>query len=341
MKSNDTFLNTVFVMHVSSLSVNCILFTTCFNIIRSDAQCYSKGRAIDKFIVPLTIVTVNAIIWTILINTRFKNSVDVDEEPWASVYNVVFTTALAFLLVFRLNRVAARWWSTRTMWGLIIANSRTLVGAILEHCAHEPELRDLAISWIAAYSIAVKEHMRNNTRNFEFEEIVGYLSPEQVKCIASSKHPCLYAATEIRHLLKRIFDVSADTPAALGIAYASEMRLMEKSLDALNDMMGGLERVQVTPLPITFVSHLRTIIMFYLLSLPYLYGNTWGWGTIPSVLLTSYALLGIDGAASECEAPFEKRPNHLDMDGFCLTMQRNIEQLISHNHELRHRQYPC
>jgi len=212
------------------------------------------------------------------------------------------------------------------------------VSAILEHCNHDLESRDLAISWIAAYPVALKEHMRGNRGHFDFEEIVGFLSMDQVKCIASAKNPCLHVATEIRHALKKAFTVSADTPTALSILYCSEMRLMEKSLDSLVDNMGGLERVRLTPLPITFVSHLRTLIMMYLMSLPYLYGHTWGWGTIPTVFLTSYALLGIDGAASECECPFKQRPNHLDMEGYILTLQQNITQLINHNQDLQQRQ---
>ena len=49
------------------------------------------------------------------------------------MYNLVLTTALAFLLVFRLNRVAVRWWDTRTKWGLIVAEARILTSCILEY----------------------------------------------------------------------------------------------------------------------------------------------------------------------------------------------------------------
>ena len=294
-----------------------------------------QGRAIDTFIVPLVLVTINAIVWTILIKFPFKGSFIVDEEPWASTYTLVLTTTLAFLLVFRLNRVAIRWWDTRSMWGSVIAHSRLLVGAIAEHCNHEPECRDAAIAWVAAHAIALKEHMRDDDGHFEYEEIVGFLSPDQIKCVASSNHPCIYAATEIRHALKKAFTVSADTPAALGASYSSEMRLMEKSLDILQKDMGGLERVRSTPLSIIFVTHQRTFMMLYLFSLPYLYGHAWGYGTIPSVFLISYALLGIDGSASECESPFKKRPNHLNMERFCLIIMEDIEQIVSHNHDLQ------
>jgi putative membrane protein len=221
------------------------------------------------------------------------------------------------------------------MWGAVIAHSRLLVGSIVEHCNHEPECRDNAIGWVVGHAIALKEDMRESDAHFEYEEIVGFLSPEQFECLASSKHPCLYALTELRFALKTAFAVSADTPAALGFSHTSEMRMMEQSMDALQLNMGGLERVRSTPLPIMFVAHLRTFMMLYLLSLPYLYGHTWGYGTIPSVFLTAYALLGIDGSASECESPFKKRPNHLDMEGYCLITMENVEQILNHNHDLQ------
>ena len=41
-------------------------------------------------------------------------------------------------------------------------------------------------------------------------------------------------------------------------------------------------------------------------------------------------MLGIEGAATECENPFSpKRTNHLGMDGFCEATQREIMELLS------------
>jgi Predicted membrane protein len=297
-----------------------------------------QGRAIDTFQVPLTISTVNAIIWTLLIQYPFKSSFVIQEEPWGSLYTLVLTTSLAFMLVFRLNRVAIRWWDTRTMWGSVVANVRSLTSAIVEHCSHDLESRDEAICWTAGYLISLKQHMREEDGHFNYDELTGFLSKDQVDKIIASHHPCLYAASEIRCAINRACTVTADTPIALATLYVSNLRLIEHSLDVLIYNMGGLERVRSTPLPIVFVTHLRTFIMFYLLSLPFLYGHTWGWGTIPAVFVTSYALLGIDGAATECESPFKKRPNHLDMESFCITAFDDIEQIVRHNHEMQERQ---
>lgn len=54
-----------------------------------------------------------------------------------------------------------------------------------------------------------------------------------------------------------------------------------------------------------------------------------GYATIPVTMLTAFALLGLEGAATEVEAPFEKhRTNHLNMSAYCLGVLRNITQQI-------------
>ena len=71
-------------------------------------QTNTKERAFDKFFVPWLLVTMNTIMWTIIIHI-YKDSFILRLEAVTSLYNLVLTTALAFLLVFRLNRVAIRW----------------------------------------------------------------------------------------------------------------------------------------------------------------------------------------------------------------------------------------
>lgn len=290
-----------------------------------------RARAIDKFFVPWLVITVNASVWTFLIQFPLKDRFSISPDSWDTLYSLFLTTALAFLLVFRLNRVAIRWWDTRRMWGAIVAHSRILANCILEHTNHDPIHRDQAIGWLAGFVVSAKQHIRNQ-KQLSNSELCGFLTPYEIESLSSSAHPCLEACAELRHALKAAFRVTSETPFGVAAAFSSEMRLMEQSIFELINEMGGLERVRSTPLPIVFVTHLRTFLFIYLLSLPYMYGHQWGWATIPMVTITSYALLGIDGAASECESPFLRdRLNHLDMEGFCSTALSNIEQLVIHN----------
>ena len=165
--------------------------------------------------------------------------------------------------------------------------------------------------------------------------MTGFTSPQRIQHLKTINHPCLYVAANLRHVLKNAFKVTAETPTSQSVAFTSDLRHMEKYIDQLIALIGGLERVKSTPLPIVFVTHLRTFLMVYLLSMPYLNGHLWGWGTIPAVGLTGYILLGIDGSASECESPFKIRPNHLAMESYCLNVLRNIEDLYVENAERR------
>lgn len=285
-------------------------------------------RALDIIRLPLLLSTINATIWTIIIHTSLGDKLT-NLEGW--LYTDVVSATLAFLLVFRLNRTALRWWDTRRMWGAIVADCRTLADGIMTHMNHSPKERDEAIKWLGGFLIATKQHMRNQDKNIDCDELAGFLSHDEINSMIQANHPVLYCSTVIRLNMKLAFHVSCDCSAATGAAYSSQMCMLEQLLNDILNNMGGLERVKSTPLPIVFVTHLRSFNIFYLFSLPYLFGNTWGWGTIASVFLTSVALLGIDGAATECERPFGVRPNALNMEAFCLTGLDNIAQIVSHH----------
>ena len=191
---------------------------------------------------------------------------------------------------------------------------------------HAPKHRDDAISWLACFIISVKQTLRDD-KSFDSNEVAGFISPQRIFHLKDQDHIGLYTAGNLRHSLKKAFQITESTPTALSISYTSDMRLMEKHINDLIMQMGGLERVRSTPLPIVYVTHLRTFLMVYLLSMPYLYGHLWGFGTIPAVAVTAFILLGIDGSAEECQSPFQLRPNHLPMESFCIKALNDIEDL--------------
>ena len=55
---------------------------------------------------------------------------------------------------------------------------------------------------------------------------------------------------------------------------------------------------------------------------------------MPAVALIAAGLLGIDAAASECESPFDRRPNHLQQESFVAAALDNILQLVSQTEEI-------
>jgi putative membrane protein len=298
--------------------------------------------------IPLAVCTINSLVWQVLSYAGVLERINVAagfHSVSVFVQANVVSTALGFLLVFRLNRASVRWWECRTMWGMVIAYIRVLTSGICEHLSHSPKRRDQAVAWTAAFAVASKQMLRGET-NISQAELAGVLSSDDVMRLQIAKHPPLYCCEEIRHAIQRAFPKSCckdhahsgDNVSAM-IAQSTIIRSLESSIDALIINIGGMERIRVTPLPMVYVSHLRTFLLLYLLLLPYMIGESWGYFTVPTVFITSFSLLGIDGAAAECESPFQKsRVNHLDMDTFCQTAFKSVLQILIHAAERERRE---
>jgi len=316
-----------------------------------------EGRALDRILLPWTIVTLNAVAWAVVYEeTDFRIFNYGDDDGRASspkmddiegVLELVLTTTMAFLLVFRLNRSATRFWLARGSWGVIVVRSRSMVAAILRHGSHDPHHRDAAVRWIAAFSIAAMNHARG--LRIDPDTVEGILGADELVDLNGAVHPPLHAADRIRYHLTEIFGpgthLAAEKSASAAAAPAAQSHLdaarvialanfrtqqlvaLEQQLNVLIDEHGVLERIKGTPLPMVYVTHLRTWLMLFLLILPFFWEETLGYGIVPVECLAAFALLGLEGAAAEVEAPFRKdRTNHLDMDTFCLAVLAGILQ---------------
>ena len=91
-----------------------------------------------------------------------------------------------------------------------------------------------------------------------------------------------------------------------------------------------MERINNTPLPFVYVAHLRLFLVLYLSAMPLVFITQWRWGSIPATFLVSFALMGIEAAAIECERPFLRNPNHFPMEAFCVVVDSNIRQTLEH-----------
>lgn len=287
-----------------------------------------RGRALDSIAGVWTLVVLHTIIYTLVVELVVGRNAQ-QLTAWQTYFSFIFNMTLGLLLVFRLNRAAARWWFAREFWGLIVAKVRSLTGALLVHAGHAPQQRDECIRWLATLVLSTVEFLRGEEQ-LNSEMFAGLLDKDQLLLLQNNRHPPLFAAQRVRHHLAEIFRVSMiKPPTAFSVAGANQQVLMEGQLNFITDYMGGLERIKASPLPIVYVSHTRTFLLISLLLFPYMWGPHLGWGTIPVSGITSFALLGIESCAVEVESPFGKdRPNALNMDGFALGVLGNILQMM-------------
>jgi len=290
-----------------------------------------KGRALDRCLFPWLIVSLNACMWTLILQ-KYINVISMKNVAiWEIMFSSVVNSIISFLLVFRLHRVAMRFWEARGMWGKILVTSRCLVQSILVHTNHAPEARDKAIAYVAAFAISTKHYIRGQ-QEIPDDELAGILTHNEIHRLEISPHSALFSSNKIREYLKKAFLITSTTPVQNAAAWSIQLNLMEENINILIDQLGGMEKIRSTPLPFVYVSQLRTCLLIYLLSLPFLWINHWGWMTAFVMCVTAFAFLGMEAAASECEIPFnENRTNHLELDAYCYNVIKSIQQLIKDN----------
>ena len=200
-----------------------------------------------------------------------------------------------------------------------------------------PEEVDELIRWFVGFIVATKCWLR--VEPVPAAQLAGVLGANEIEEMhAKAKHVHLYCANRVRSAIARALlmeETAAAHPSSRRVAslhphHAAEvLRALRSHLDVLVDMGGAMERIKATRLPVVYVSHLRTFLLLYVLSMPFVYVGIWGWGTVPAVGAVAFALLGIEGAATECENPFSaKRTNHLGMDGFCENSMGEVMQML-------------
>ncbi|TFK41737.1 Bestrophin, RFP-TM, chloride channel-domain-containing protein [Crucibulum laeve] len=112
-------------------------------------------------------------------------------------------------------------------------------------------------------------------------------------------------------------------PIAVGI---------NSSLTTLQDTLSDLERICNTPLPFAYQAHLRISVWTYLFFLPFQIEASFKYLTIPATAFAAFLLLGFLEIGHEIENPFNYDLNDLDLDYFCLAIQRELHQITAQTH---------
>jgi putative membrane protein len=102
------------------------------------------------------------------------------------------------------------------------------------------------------------------------------------------------------------------------------------NIAALQNIETGLERIRNTPLPFAYQAHLRICTWIYIFSLPFQIYSAYGWLTIPATAFSAFLLLGFLEIGAQIENPFDYDANDLDLDQFCLTIQRELHEICAH-----------
>ncbi|KAJ6590708.1 Bestrophin, RFP-TM, chloride channel-domain-containing protein [Mycena vulgaris] len=102
------------------------------------------------------------------------------------------------------------------------------------------------------------------------------------------------------------------------------------NIASLQDTLSNLDRIGNTPLPFAYQAHLRMSLWLYLLFLPFQIVAPLGYLVIPGTAFASFLLLGFLEIGQEIENPFGYDENDLELDSFCLSVQRELHEVTAH-----------
>eukprot|EP00547_Thalassionema_nitzschioides_P011196 CAMPEP_0194257098 /NCGR_PEP_ID=MMETSP0158-20130606/38248_1 /TAXON_ID=33649 /ORGANISM="Thalassionema nitzschioides, Strain L26-B" /LENGTH=414 /DNA_ID=CAMNT_0038996033 /DNA_START=21 /DNA_END=1261 /DNA_ORIENTATION=- len=216
-----------------------------------------------------------------------------------------FTAPLSLLLALKTNRALNRLLETRSVWGKMISNTKSLaqLTAIYMH----PKSSETAVlmgRYLALYLWFMKGYFRDEDAGEVMQRILPeeeYSWLQQAATNNSDTTPLPTAAVfRLRQLMASEID---KLPRTAQMA-------MEDRLWHLESMFGTLKRILGSPIPPTYTRHTSRVLCLFLGLLPIaLVGNHISPGTIyVTVALLAYVFVGIDEIGVEIEHPFPLIP---------------------------------
>lgn len=221
---------------------------------------------------------------------------------------------LGTLLVFRTNTSYDRWWEGRKLWGQLVNDSRNLAIKVQTCVRADSRDKQRVGQWLIDFARALKEHLRSSAR---LAELPGFAD---VKLDHEPKHVPAYIASKIYEQ----FENWRQNDQLGGF----ELLFLDQHATSLMNICGACERIQKSPISLSYRWFIRQSIAIYLLTLPWGLMLSFGWWAVPAVAMLAYFMIGIEMIAEQIEDPFGVSDDDLRLDDFCQTIEKSVQDII-------------
>mmetsp|Transcript_35448 Transcript_35448/g.102357 ORF Transcript_35448/g.102357 Transcript_35448/m.102357 type:complete len:387 (+) Transcript_35448:51-1211(+) len=286
-----------------------------------------RGRSLVHMALPLLIIMTEAVALAafgdpnIMGDRALKLSSD---GPFQEGFRML-SVPVAFLLVFRLNRAAVRYYDARAAFGKLIECARVLAGQAVQYLAHDPRNRDDMCRWVVVFAFTSKNFLRGSGPD-PGEELAGLVTEDEADLLREVNNQPLLCLDRMRGAAWAGLRSCTHLPPSMA---AQSLNQMEATIALMTGTTGAMERISNTPLPIAWVVHLRQILVLFLLGVPWTLHSTLGWAAPLVTLVICIAMLGLECAAVASERPFGENCNHLPMGAFCKVVSENVQQILT------------
>lgn len=246
----------------------------------------------------------------------FTDIVPIDIPQGVNIHTFV-GIVLGLVLVFRTNTAYDRWWEGRRLFGSLTNCSRNLslkLNAMVP--IEDRETRQFLGKTIGNFYFALKEHLRDGVKVEELH-LEGMPYADEIGRV---RHVPNLLAAHLQDCFNQMLKA--------GHINGEQLRVLSDDVVTMIDVAGACERIQRTPIPISYSIYIKKVIIIYLLSMPFSTITSLGYFTIPVVVFTTYVLAGIELLAEEIEDPFGHDPNDLDTDGMAANVRANVQEIL-------------
>lgn len=212
--------------------------------------CVVKGSVAPKIMPKVVVVAVLSVV--VLLLDRW-----VVTMPHISMGAMgVFGVALSLFLGFRNNAAYERWWESRRLWGVIIAETRNL-GRHMTLFVGEAAARDRMLCLAVAFAHLHRGFLRGCDVH---GEVAPWIGAEQAAALARGNG----ADAALRAMTDELATLAED-----GRLDRFGQMTLSQTLSALAQAQSGCERIVTTPLPFVYTLLVRRTTYLYCGLLPF------------------------------------------------------------------------
>lgn len=236
----------------------------------------------------------------------------------------IMITVVSLLLAFRSNQAYDRWWEARTMWGAIVNDSRSWgrqISSFIQENIPGDEIyffKSAMIRRQIAWCVSLNQSLRGKEDLEALDKYMNRSDMQQLKNYSNTPMALLHIQAQNLQLACRN-----------GWVNQFQQVELDNTLTRFSNSMGACERIKKTVFPATYSMYIHVSLIFFFLMLPFSLFDVFGIMTTPMVVAISAVYFLIEKMAVHLQDPFESKPTDTPMTSICLTIERDLKQVIN------------
>ncbi|QCE35694.1 hypothetical protein FAI40_00155 [Acetobacteraceae bacterium] len=237
---------------------------------------------------------------------------------WLNQSNIPITilgSVLVIIVGIRNNAAYGRWWEARSLWGSVTNNCRNFGRDVMSFLDEDVMLMKL----IALYPRFLKYGLRKLPPPESLRGELRTLLPTDGDYISNAANPADMLLCKIGIISTQL---AYKMPNVIGI-----LPNIDRSLSALANAQGGLERISKTPLPVQYTFLPTVITRVFCIVLPLTGVQALGWWTPLGSSLIGVFFEMLNQSGISLQSPFSNGPHALPLKQICYTIKTNIYEM--------------